>query len=48
MEIARFLGLWHQSQRTVSILAWLARPEDDLDRGTMEFLRPFLVEEEDW
>lgn len=45
-DIARFLNLWHQSNQTVQLLAWLARPMDELDRKTLDFLRPFLIDEE--
>ena len=42
-EIARFLALWRQSDRVMTIFAWLARPEDAIDRRLYEFLRECLL-----
>jgi hypothetical protein len=45
-EIARFLRLWHQSDRVVTIMAWLSKPEDTLDRKLYEYLKPFVLVDE--
>jgi hypothetical protein len=42
-EIDRFLHMWHETNRATSIMAWLSRPADDIDRRIEKVLRSFLL-----
>jgi hypothetical protein len=42
-EMDRFLYMWRESNRATSLMAWLSRPADDIDRRLEKVLRPFLL-----
>jgi hypothetical protein len=35
--------MWRESNRATSIMAWLSRPADDIDRRLEKLLRSFLL-----